>query len=83
MTQEQIKKKLKEISNIVEKSLQDTFLGEPLDQKTRDKIVKECVNPYINTNLYDIICDETNNTPEDIFNRKIVFDIKAKLDTSP
>jgi len=74
----QLEKKIKEISNIVEKSLQDTFFGKSLDQKTRDKIVKECIKPYIDTNLYDIICDETNNTPEDVFNQKIIFDIKTK-----
>ena len=82
MKQEQIEKKIKEISKIVEKSLQDTFFWEPLDQKTRDRIVEEFIKPYIDTNLYDIICDETNNTPEDVFNQKIVFDIKTKLDTS-
>jgi len=78
MKQEKIEKKLKEISKIVEKSLQDTFFGKPLDQKTRDKIVEEYIKPYIDTNLYDIICDETNNTPEDVFNQKIIFDIKTK-----
>ena len=78
MEQEQIKKKIKEISNIVRKSLKDTFLFEPVSQKTRDRIVEEFIKPFIDTNLYDIICDETNNTPEDIFNQKIVFDVKTK-----
>jgi len=74
----QLEKKLKEISNITEEALKDTFFGEPLDQKTRDKIIEKCVKPYIDINLYDIICDETNNTPEDVFDRKIVIDIKTK-----
>lgn len=79
MTKEQFDKKIKELSDIVTKSLKTKFLGEPVGQKTRDRIVEECIKPYIDMNLYEIICDETNNTPEDIINKKVVFDIKSKL----
>lgn len=78
MTKEQFDKKIKELSYIVEKSLKTRFFGEPLNQKTRNIIVEECIKPCIDMNLYEIICDETNNTPEDVVNRKIVFDIKTK-----
>ena len=78
MTKEQFDKKIKEISNIVEKSLKNRFFGEPLGQKTRDRMVEECIKPCIDMNLYEIICDKTNNTPEDVVNQKIVFDIKTK-----
>lgn len=78
MTQDQFEKKIKELSDIVAKSLNTTFFDEPLSQKTRDRIVEECIKPCIDTSMYDIICDETNNTPEDIMNQKVVFDIKTK-----
>ena len=78
MTKEQFDKKIKKLSYIVEKSLKNRLFGEPLSQKTRNIIVEECIKPYIDTNLYEIICDETNNTPEDVVNQKVVFDIKTK-----
>ena len=73
------------INNFIE-SLKDCtflheFLFEPLDQKTRDKIVEKCIKPYIDTNLYDVICDETNNTPEDVLNQKIICNFKSNNKT--
>jgi hypothetical protein len=57
------------------KTLEEKFVGEPCNQNTRDAIC-EFIKNEIDLKGYELICDQTNNTPEDVFNSRIVFDVK-------
>jgi hypothetical protein len=63
----------------VSKTLEEKFVGEPCNQNTRDAIF-EYIKNQIDVNGYELICDQTNNTPEDVFNSRIVIDIKKSND---
>ena len=67
----------KSIIKEVCKTLEEKFVGEPCNQNTRDAIF-EFIKKQIDVNGYELICDKTNNTPEDVFNSRIVFDVKLK-----
>lgn len=72
-----IQNKSEEIHGAVDKCILEKFVGEPCNQNTRDAIFKFIKN-QIDVNGYELICDQTNNTPEDVFNSRIVYDVKLK-----
>lgn len=70
-----IQSKSEEIHEAVDKCILENFVGEPCNQKTRDAIF-EFIKNKIDLNGYELTCDQTNNTPEDVLVGKIVFDVK-------
>ena len=74
-----IQSKSEEIHEAVDKCIREKFAGEPCNQNTRDAIF-EFIKKQIDVNGYELICDQTNNTPEDVFNSRIVFDVKMSND---
>lgn len=62
-----------------------TFLFELNDSRLRQKVINSCT-PILNTVLatagissYEIICDDSNNTQEDIDNGKLIVDVVIGL----
>jgi|APSaa5957512535_1039671.scaffolds.fasta_scaffold188283_2 hypothetical protein len=62
------------IKKIVEK-----YAGEPNDYVARDGIMKtiRTMFDHYDIDIYELVCDETNNTPEIIDDRKLVVNLNG------